>query len=447
MIIYFSLQLAALNIILQLLLHSGYVSLANSDVVVPYTNVTAVRHGRHAYYIYNNSKGFFPDRYTMNRYGYDFANTPHVGREYINSIPDSRQPLPSLWDHHSNERMLSLGNSNFLLETELVVKLLNPCYVYWNNKIAITYRSESEQFKIILISKSSGTSDGSTVISGSSTDHIKADIEAIRNYNYKNITTQHIVLRGEDPRLITIKSEDKRTDRLFVVFCRRFHKRRPELQMAYAEIFMDETKLFVDDIVDIDFQNERPKEDQKNWSPLQVNDTKMLFIANFDPHRIVEVTTGAKSWVGQGKTVGLSTPFADGSFIWNFGEIRGGSPAIAIDESRYLSFFHCSNEPPRVGPDVLKTYAMGAYTFCRNAPYKVLSMSKVPIVHPSFYTGSWTYLPISYYHIDYVVFPMSFIIRGNDLYLMYGKQDQQGWVARLDLKGLLDSLTTINSSC
>ncbi len=74
--------------------------------------------------------------------------------------------------------------------------------------------------------------------------------------------------------------------------------------------------------------------------------------------------------------------------LWKFGVIRGGTPAALVGEkmARYLTFFHSSNDPPLTG-DVLKTYAMGAYTFCAQPPHRILAMSEVPFVHESFYTG------------------------------------------------------------
>ena len=63
--------------------------------------------------------------------------------------------------------------------------------------------------------------------------------------------------------------------------------------------------------------------------------------------------------------------------------------------------------------------------------------------------GPWTYLPISYYHIDYIVFPMSFIIDENNefLYVLYGKQDKEGWIAKIDFHLLMNSLTVLNEEC
>ena len=42
---------------------------------------------------------------------------------------------------------------------------------------------------------------------------------------------------------------------------------------------------------------------------------------------------------------------------------------------------------------------------------------------------------------------MSFLIYGDYIYITYGTQDKDGWVAKLDYQGLINSLVDINDSC
>ena len=74
-------------------------------------------------------------------------------------------------------------------------------------------------------------------------------------------------------------------------------------------------------------------------------------------------------------------------------------------------------------------------------------MSSKPIVHKSMYSGNWTNLRLSCYHIDYVVFPMSFIPDGNTIYLTYGKQDSEGWMIRIDMHKMIDILVVVETTC
>ena len=97
----------------------------------------------------------------------------------------------------------------------------------------------------------------------------------------------------------------------------------------------------------------------------------------------------------------MTNPFLNlnsNNFTWLYGELRGGTPAVLINNSFYFSFFHSSNEPKESGDDVLKTYVMGAYVFCKKPPFKILKISALPIVHNSMYTGFF-FLLFTFLHI------------------------------------------------
>lgn len=135
------------------------------------------------------------------------------------------------------------------------------------------------------------------------------------------------------------------------------------------------------------------------------------------------------------------------SKLWKWGELRGGTPSIYIPSNNYyLSFFHSSNIPKK-NNDWLQTYVFGCYTFCSKHPYKILKMSSQPIIHTSMYEGTWLNDPISATYIDYVNFPMSFIIENEFIYLSYGSQDKDGYVMKIDYQHLYNSLIDINKEC
>ena len=155
--------------------------------------------------------------------------------------------------------------------------------------------------------------------------------------------------------------------------------------------------------------------------------------------------------------------------LWPYGEIRGGTTAYLLprrtptglhhshnssssnnnNSNVFLSFFHSSLDPysPLCSGSLLKTYSMGAYTFEATPPFRILSISRRPIVHPNMYSGPWTDLPVAYYHIDYVVFPTTFIYSPDrsHLYLIYGTQDMNAMVAKLNLHSLIGSLDLVKS--
>jgi predicted GH43/DUF377 family glycosyl hydrolase len=132
-------------------------------------------------------------------------------------------------------------------------------------------------------------------------------------------------------------------------------------------------------------------------------------------------------------------------FSWGYGDMWGGTPAVYLNDGRYLSFFHSSNDITTNGTQ-LKTYVFGAYVFYSKPPFSIQAISRQPLVHESMYTGPWTDLRLSYYHIDYVAFPMSFTVDQGTVMLMYGKQDTSAWIATMNLNSLLNSLVLVEST-
>lgn len=266
---------------------------------------------------------------------------------------------------------------------------------------------------------------------------------------------------GEDPRLFVLSNS-----RIFITICHRFPKMIPELQMAYAEIITRNNSIQVGPMIDIKF-DEFVTQDQKNWCPFEFNGT-MLFVANIMPHRIVGLSSDYE-WEGhpEGFDSSLAVPPGESShasktpsrvtgastvsltsmngFTWGYGDMRGGTPAVRLNDSMYLSFFHSSNDIATNGTQ-LKTYVFGAYVFDSRPPFAIKAISTHPLVHESMYTGPWTDLRQSYYHIDYVAFPMSFTMHQGEVMLMYGKQDTSAWIATMNLTALLSSLAPVEST-
>jgi len=83
----------------------------------------------------------------------------------------------------------------------------------------------------------------------------------------------------------------------------------------------------------------------------------LLFVYSIQPHRIVE--TYPTDVIGEmdASTVFLTEMLP--KYNWNWGEMRGGSPALLIGD-HYLSFFHSSG---RLTHKKIITYVMGAYLF------------------------------------------------------------------------------------
>jgi hypothetical protein len=172
-----------------------------------------------------------------------------------------------------------------------------------------------------------------------------------------------------------------------------------------------------------------------------------------------------------------------------FGEPRGGTPAVLLPGGlHYFSLFHTRII---VKGNVNHSYMMGALVFCARPPFSLYAVSNVPIVDGKWYEGSWASR-----QLDYVVYPMSVLIQdgtGNDtqkhqkhhrrhssrphahaqhfahahthaqapshhgagagaifsnkvLIISMGRQDQFGYIVKLDLLDVLGGMRLVNST-
>lgn len=426
------------------------------------SNSTLVRHGPKVYLVTgDNKKHTFPDRYTFNAFGQEWKHAKAFDRAQINALENGEE-IPTLFDHHANEQMLALFTPKFLTKTEKVFDgALNLNYVYFSDFVVLTWRVTEQKFRLIAVHKSDSTRE--------------KDLEMFSQSKVQDIHVAEEVkeIDGEDPRLFVIN------DRLWVVFCKRYPKGKPEIRVSFAELSVvtkPESLYEVEikhPVIDVDYTKEQPGSDQKNWTPFDFKAGSMLFVATIEPLRVVRVDTTAaaattdtsatRSVTIVGQTVSVSDPGATKqSGAFSYGELRGGTPAVLVPTPQqvggaegggnsFLSFFHASNEPiepPGGKPrymDVLKTYTFGAYLFSAAPPYALQAMSRQPITHSSMYSGPWPHLPWAFYHMDYIVFPTNALVSegGKEVLVQYGHQDRETCVATLSLQGLLESLLPV----
>lgn len=166
---------------------------------------------------------------------------------------------------------------------------------------------------------------------------------------------------------------------------------------------------------------------QKNWVPFDW-ENNIMFGYLVNPHEIIhpDFSTGECSTIAE-------SPYTS---KWNWGERRGGTPAIEVDGD-YLSFFHSMCV---TGSDASKGvhmyhYYMGAYTFSPNPPFHINAMSRSPIMADGFYTYSTC--------DKRVIFPGGFAVVGSTIYLAYGKDDNEAWIAIIDKNKLYESLKVV----
>lgn len=168
---------------------------------------------------------------------------------------------------------------------------------------------------------------------------------------------------------------------------------------------------------------------QKNWSAFEWQN-KLMISYSLNPHEVLYTN------LFNGNCYLCYSTWAD--IDWNWGTLRGSASPVIVD-GEYLSFFHSGKvvtSPASWGYE-LWHYFMGAYTFSLQPPFEITKISPKPIFTEGFYTQS--YCP------KRVIFPGGFVIDGNLLYLAYGKDDEEIWIATLDLKQLKNSLVPVHS--
>ncbi len=166
---------------------------------------------------------------------------------------------------------------------------------------------------------------------------------------------------------------------------------------------------------------------QKNWVPF-VKDEALLLTYTLNPHEVLypNLKTG----------ICYPSYLSSANIKWNFGPLRGSTPPLLVD-GEYLAFFHSgsfTSSPSSLGYD-LWHYFMGAYTFSAEPPFEMTKMTPLPITDKSFYT-----------HSDYykrVIFPGGFVISDSYIYVAYGKDDREIWIATLDKEMLKKALRPV----
>lgn len=183
------------------------------------------------------------------------------------------------------------------------------------------------------------------------------------------------------------------------------------------------------------FENNDPERCEKNWVPFE-NNGELLLAYSINPHTIFSPVTGSEECQTLSQT--------SNNFYWHWGELRGGTPALLIDSNQYLSFFHSSINLSTEHSDSkeMPHYFMGAYLFENSPSFTLTHISPEPIIGEGFYSGP-SYEP--YWHPLRVVFPTGIAINEDFVWVSYGRQDHEIWVAKMDKKALLESLIPIFS--
>jgi len=296
---------------------------------------------------------------------------------------------------------------------------LNPSIIRWGDFILMSFR-------IIPDPKHSFTSYLGII-------WLDQDFQPISNPQILNTrdVDSSIPSRAEDGRLISVG------DRLYFVYSDNTDPKisKGGFRLFCAELHFDGKKFILQNVDRLSqFEGETKNLREKNWVPFDYND-RLLLAYSLTPHRIFHPILGT----GSCETVAIS----HGSTQWNWGELRGGTPGL-LDNGEYLAFFHSSKNIATIQSEgkMISHYFMGAYTFDARPPFALTRISPEPIIGEEFYSKT-DYKP--YWKPIKAIFPCGFVFDEQYVWLAYGKDDHEVWVAKLDKVKLLKSLVPVSS--
>ncbi len=245
-------------------------------------------------------------------------------------------------------------------------------------------------------------------------------------------TTSNVPSRAEDARLIAVN------DRLYIVYS---DNREPKISKGGFRVYVAELQLqngeFLMSTPEClsDFEGENVQVREKNWVPFNYNNT-LLLAYSLTPHRIFHPLLNKT-----GKCQTIAETATD--LLWDWGVPRGGTPALLINHKEYLSIFHSSNRIATIQSEnkPITHYFMGAYIFAATPPFEILRISPQPIIGKNFYSKT-PYKP--YWKPVKAVFPCGLTFDSRYIWIAYGKDDHEIWIAKLDKEALLQSLVPLN---
>lgn len=313
--------------------------------------------------------------------------------------------------------------STFVLETKQIClpefpKAFNASIVRWHGVLVMAFRDIPDP-------KTPFTSHlGIVWLDDNFVPISKPEILPLRD------STDKVPCRAEDPRLLVIEN------RLFMLYSDNPEPKisKGGFRMYIAELEWDGKNFGLARKEALtSFEGESRAIREKGWVPFDYAG-HLLLAYKPNPHRILYPLPGSGSC--------MTVTSTESPIEWPWGELRGGTPALLLDDEEYLSFFHSSIEMASVQSEGKKIahYFIGAYTFSAKLPFALRRITRKPIVGKGFYNGK---VPKPYWQPLRVVFPCGILLEEKAIWISYGRQDCEIWVAKLDREELLKNLFPI----
>jgi predicted GH43/DUF377 family glycosyl hydrolase len=314
-------------------------------------------------------------------------------------------------------------SQDFVLETKRLKipgypHAFNPGIVRWQGRLLMSFR-------IIPDRKQSFNTELGLI-------WLNEDFSAMSKPQILNLRDEfsNVPCRAEDARLITIG------EKLYMIYD---DNMEPRISKGGFRVYIAELQYDGEHFIPYPveclcrFEGESRERREKAWVPFNYQD-KLLLAYSILPHLIFFPRLNGS---GICDTIACS----QSSIQWDWGELRGGTPAHLLD-GQYLAFFHSSIDMETVHSEGKKIahYFMGAYTFSADPPFEITSISPEPIIGKNFYSGA-KYKP--YWKPIRCVFPCGYVYNQDYIWIVYGRDDHECWVAKLHRKKLQQSLRDV----
>jgi len=162
---------------------------------------------------------------------------------------------------------------------------------------------------------------------------------------------------------------------------------------------------------------------EKNWTPF-IHNNKLHLIYNINPLEVLEFDpdTGMCNLISKQPMREMKK--------WLWGDFLGGGTPLIRRGNEYVGLFHSFvNEYP--GRPNVRSYYAGVYTMSVEPPFRLLRISKKPLM-----------IPVPDEHLDLrgpdacwrpnCVYPCGMIEKNGKIYVSYGWQDCRCWINEYD---------------
>lgn len=168
---------------------------------------------------------------------------------------------------------------------------------------------------------------------------------------------------------------------------------------------------------------------EKNWTPFTSQGKLYLVYYADQPRIILEVDEKT----GECKEVDSS----ETSLGWNWGKVRGGTPAYPVKD-QFITFFHSVVSSPCFNNKAEKSglnYVMGIYTFDSTPPFSLRQLLPLPLGELEIYQEN--------NHRKFV-FPGGAHIEEDKIHMVWGKNDKEIYLTTYDKERLFKLMVPVS---